>query len=163
MTGRRPTWIQVLVCGFIAGAVWTLLSVVVVMLVGGDFFESLPRLRQESSASQSGLLLLVSNFIAAIWAIWLYLALHERFRPAAKRAVVVGVAWWALQSLQSLKWLVVVGATLSSVVPLVIATLPAMILSVGAGAWAYHFDLGRQSSAPRDRERPEVTGRATPR
>ena len=151
---QRPTWNQILVCGFIAGGVWTLLSFLVVTLVGGDFFEALPRLQQDSSAPHSGLLLLISNFIAAIWAMWFYLALHERFQPAVKRAVIVGVAWWTLQSMQSLKWIVVVGTTLSSVVPLVIATLPAMIVSVAAGAWAYHFDVRRQNSAPRVRKRP---------
>lgn len=128
-------WLRVLLCGLVAGGVWTLLSVILLAALGGEFLAALRRL---GPASPSGGVpfTLLANFGAGIWAMWLYAAIRTRFGPGPWTALRAGCAWWFLQTLQSAKWLSLVDVRAGAGV-LAAATLPAMIVAVLAGAWAY--------------------------
>ena len=74
-----------------------------------------------------------------IWAVWLYAALAPRYGAKPTTAVIAGVAWWTMKTLQSAKWaglgfveftkgLVLAGAM----------TLAAAVLASMAGAWLYN-------------------------
>lgn len=130
-------WTRVLVCGLVAGGVWTLLSVAVLAVVGEEFMAAMTRGRQDAGGRGMGAFLFAANIAAGVWALWLYAALRPRYGPGPKTAIVTGVAWWVIVSMQSAKWaaLVVVPETVALI--LLAATLPAMIVSVLIGAWLY--------------------------
>ena len=133
----RVNWIRVFLCGLLAGAVWTLLSLILVAVVGDEFMSAIPRV--QSAATTRGVpFALIANFSAGIWAMWLYAAIRPRYGPGPKTAIVAGCAWWFIQSLQSTKWVAVVGVPWTVALgPLAAATLPAMIVAVLVGAWPY--------------------------
>lgn len=135
-TVGRINWPRVLLCGLITGGVWTLLSVVLLAFVGQGFLSALRRIGpgQPGGVPFS----LIANLMAGIWAMWLYAVLRSRYGPGLKTAGVAGCAWWFIQSLQSAKWVTLLGV-LSDVnlYPLAATTLAAMVLAVVVGAWAY--------------------------
>ena len=130
-------WGRVFLCGLVAGGVWTLLSVTLLALVGGDFVDAVPggRLNVPSGGLQAFLLL--SNFAAGIWAMWLYAAIRPRYGPGPKTALVAGLAWWFIVSLQSGKWVALLSVHPKAVLTLLATTLPAIIVSAVVGAWPY--------------------------
>jgi hypothetical protein len=134
---ERHGWMRVFVCGLVAGGVWTLLSVILLAAVGDAFMSSVRGVRP--SAPRGGVpFALIANLAAGVWAMWLYAAIRARYGPGPRTAAVAGCAWWFLQSLQSAKWLELIGvASGASLAALAAATLPAMIVAVLAGAWAY--------------------------
>lgn len=133
----RINWPRVLLCGLVTGGVWTLLSVVLLAVVGQDFMSALRRFGHDSP--RGGVpFTLIANLAAGIWAMWLYAAIRSRYGPGLKTAAVAGCAWWFIQSLQSAKWVTLVGVPSNvGLYPLAGATLPAMVLAVVVGAWMY--------------------------
>ena len=71
---------------------------------------------------------------------WLYAAIRPRYGPGPKTALMAGLAWWVIVSLQSGKWVaagfVPVKATLAPLATLVV-TLRAILLAAPVGAWPY--------------------------
>ena len=133
----RINWLRVLLCGLVTGGVWTLLSVVLLAVAGEEFMAALRRIGPDHSSGGVPLTL-IANLAAGIWAMWLYAAIRPRYGPGVKTAVIAGFAWWFLQSLQSAKWVTLVGALSNlNLYPIAAATLVAMILAVVVGAWMY--------------------------
>lgn len=79
----------------------------------------------------------ISNFVASVWAMWLYAAIRPRFGPGPKTAAVAGFAWWFIESLQSAKWVALLGLPTDVVLAPGAATLPAIIGAALMGAWCY--------------------------
>lgn len=133
----KINWARVFLCGLVAGGVWTLLSVVILALVWGDFAASVPGGRLDATRGGLQVFLLGANLAAGIWAMWLYAAIRPRYGPRPKTAVVVGIAWWVIVSMQSAKWVALGFAPLKAGLAPLVATLPAIIVSAIAGAWPY--------------------------
>ena len=130
------SWARVVVCGIVAGAVWTLLSVTLLALVGGEFASSIPGGLQELTGS-AHMALLAANLVAGVWAIWLYVFVRARNGPGLRSILVTGLGWWAIVSLQSAKWLLILGVAVSAALGLLTATLVAILISTFVGVWTY--------------------------
>ena len=137
MTANPVDWGRIIVCGLVAGFVWTLLSITLLALVGDDFMAALPGDKHKAAGSGRQIFLLSSNFAASIWAFWLYTAIRPGCGPGAKSAVIAGCAWWFIQSLQSAKWVALVGVPINVTLAPLAATLPAIIIAMLTGAWLY--------------------------
>lgn len=134
MKGRN--WIQVVLCGIVAGVVWHLLSVVFLAVAMPGVLATV-----QSGARQrprGGEFFFAIDVAMGIWAVWLYSAIAPRYGARPLTAAIVGVAWWSLKTLQSAKWVglgvVDIGA---NVLALGGATLAATLLASAAGAWLY--------------------------
>lgn len=123
-------WRRVVLCGFIAGTIWTLLSILVVSAVGGDFFAALSGQRVGVPVVQSNLPLYLLSVSAGIGVMALYVLIRPQLASNGGAAVTAGLVWWGIASLQSLKWVVILALPAavwlpltSSVIPFVLATL----------------------------------------
>jgi hypothetical protein len=129
-------WPRILVCGLVAGGVWTVLSVALLAFVGDGFLGSV-RDGRATPGGSSPVFLVAANLAAGIWATWLYVALRPRYGAGRKSVLAASLAWWLMASMQSAKWAVVLQITPSMVIPPFLATLPAITLATLAGAWLY--------------------------
>ena len=136
-------WLRILLCGLITGFVWTLLSVIVLAVVGQEFVAAVPGGRLNAPGGQHGLLFGL-NLAQAVWGIWIYTVLRARFRPGWKTAAVAGFAWWVIVSLQSSKWAALVAVPFKAALALLVTTLPAIIVAMAVGAWCYERTNGRK-------------------
>lgn len=130
-------WGRVLLCGIVAGLVWTLLSSVVTVLVAHDFAAAVPGNRL--SAPGGGLItfLLAVNLVEGIWAMWLYAAIRPRYGAGPKTAVVAGLSWWVISSLIDATWGSFGFVPASALLGPMAASLPAILVAALAGAWFY--------------------------
>ena len=129
---NRPHWGRILAFGALAGVVWTLLSALVLAVVGQEVLATLP----ERSGRVQGLLL-AANVAAGIWAIWLYSCVRAQYGPGLRAAVIATVGWWTIQTLQSSKWAILEAVPLRVAWGPALGTLPAMFLATAFGAWCY--------------------------
>ena len=95
---------RVVLCGIVAGLVWTVLSSLVTAFVARDFVAAVPGGRL--SATSSGLIpfLFIVNLAMGIWAMWHYAAISPRYGPGPKTAVATGFSWWVISSLIDVTW-----------------------------------------------------------
>jgi len=133
----KINWTRVFLCGLVTGFVCTLLSSILLILVGEDFLTALRAGRPNALSSGVHLFLFITNLAAGIWAVWLYAMLRPRSGPGPKTAVVAGLAWWVIVSLQSSKWVALGFVPASTVFGPLAATLPAIIAAALTGAWLY--------------------------
>jgi hypothetical protein len=133
---KRYEWIRLVLCGFVAGVVWNLISVVFLSLMAPSFVASV----QEGAPHPplGGEFFFGVDIAMGMWAVWLYSAITPRYGARPVTAAIVGVAWWLLKTLQSAKWaglgFVEIGADL---LPLGALTLAATVLASGVGAFLY--------------------------
>ncbi|OFW09632.1 MAG: hypothetical protein A3H96_02525 [Acidobacteria bacterium RIFCSPLOWO2_02_FULL_67_36] len=129
-------WIRLVLCGFVAGVVWHLVSVVLVFILAPDFVASVQR--SAPHPSLGGGFFFAVDLAMGIWAVWLYSAIVPRYGARPTTVAIVGVAWWSLKTLQSAKWaglgFVALGPAL---LPLGVATLATAVLASAVGAWLY--------------------------
>ena len=140
---KGPSWIRLMLCGFVAGVTWHLLSIFFLSILAPGFTALL-----QGSAPypmQGGAYFYALDLLMGTWAVWLYSAILPRYGAKPGTVVIVGLAWWSLKTLQSGKWaglgFVAMGWNL---LPLGAATLAAAILGAAAGIWLYH----KVSAAP---------------
>jgi hypothetical protein len=131
----KINWVRVLLCGLVVGGVWTLLSVTLLAVGGGDFLAAIQEGRPKQRVS--GLFLLFSNMAAGLWAMWLYTAIRPRYGPGPKAAIWAGLAWWVIASMQSAKWVALLSIPPTAALIPLAATLPAMIGAMLLGVWIY--------------------------
>lgn len=133
---KEFNWARILVCGLVAGGIWTVLSVTLLAFIGDEF---LATVREGRSVRGSGspLVLIIANLGAGIWATWLYVALRPRYGAGRKSALAASLAWWLMSSMQSAKWVVLLEITPTTVITLFIAMLPAIVMATLGGAWLY--------------------------
>ena len=132
---RGTNWFRVVLCGFVAGVVWYLLSALSLALFAQDF---LVLVQNGGPYPRSGgVFFFVIDLMMGIWAVWLYSAIAPRYGARPRTAAIAGVAWWLIKSLQSAKW---VGLGLLpqgvALIPLA-TTLVAVLVASALGAWLY--------------------------
>jgi hypothetical protein len=122
----KINWSRVLGCGLLAGIVWIVLGSGVTALLGRDF-AALPNNKLGKPATGFLVFNVVLDLLEGISIVWLYAAIRPLYRPGAKTVVIAAFAWWFIVSL----------GDASTVIPLMIGTLPALIIATLAGAKLY--------------------------
>lgn len=133
----RINWRRVLLCGSVAGVVWTLLSSVVTVLVGHDFAAAVPGNRLAAPSGGLVTFLFLVNLLEGIWAMWLYAAIRPRYGAGLKTAVVAGMSWWAISSLIDATWGSFGFVPVQALWPAMAASCPAILIAALAGAWLH--------------------------
>lgn len=109
------SWPRIVLCGLIVGATFTLLTAVLVGTVGGEFFAAAgAHAAAGDGIGKTGLGLYFATIAPGLWAMWLYAVVRPRFSGNLGAVVAVGLAWWFIASLQSLKWVLLLGIPLSA-------------------------------------------------
>jgi hypothetical protein len=136
MIMKGTNWIRLVLCGFVAGVVWNLVSVAFVVILAPDVVASVQR--SAPHPSLGGEFFFAVDLAMGIWAVWLYSAIVPRYGARPTTVAIVGVAWWILKTLQSAKWAGLGFVALSpDLLPLGVATLATTVLASAVGAWLY--------------------------
>jgi hypothetical protein len=133
----KINWGRVLLCGLAAGVVWTVLSIVITTFIATDFVAAVPGGRLNVPSPRLAGFLYMLNILMGIWSIWLYAAIRPRYGAGPKTAAVAGFSWWIIASLVDATWGSFGFVTPKVLLPLVAASLPALILAAMTGAWLY--------------------------
>jgi hypothetical protein len=99
----RPTEIiRIVLCGIVAGVVWHLLSAMALGVLAPDVMPALRGLAIHPG--RSGAFYYAIDVAMGTWVVWLYAAMAARYGAGVRTGALAGLAWWALQGLQSAKW-----------------------------------------------------------
>lgn len=129
-------WSRVVGCGLLAGIVWIVLGAVVTALLGRNF-ASLPHNRLGAPTPGFIVLNAMIDVLEGISILWLYASIRATYQPGPKTAVIAALAWWFVVSLGDATWCSFGLFPPGTVVPLMIGTLPALVLATLAGAMFY--------------------------
>jgi len=132
----KPNWPRVMSCGLVAGVVWIILGSLVTALLGRDF-AALPNNRLAQPTFRFIALNLALDLIEGISLIWLYAIVRPLYSSRVRSAVVAAFAWWFIVSLGDATWCSFGLFPARTVIPLIIGTLPAIILAALAGTRLY--------------------------
>lgn len=132
----KINWSRVLGCGLLAGVVWIILGSVVTALLGRDF-AALPNNRLAAPSPGFVLFNAILDLLEGISILWLYAAIRPLYGAGAKTAVIAAFAWWFIVSLGDATWCSFGFFPPRTAIPLMIGTLPALILATLAGARFY--------------------------
>jgi hypothetical protein len=132
----RINWSRVIGCGLIAGIVWIVLGTLVTALLGRDF-AALPNNRLGAPTVGFVLLNVVIDLLEGISILWLYASIRATYGPGARTAIIAAFAWWFVVSLGDATWCSFGFFPRRTVIPLMIGTLPALIIATLAGARFY--------------------------
>lgn len=143
-------WRRIVLCGLIAGTVWTLLSIAVVSVAGADLFAAVSERLGGAPVGPSGLTLYLLSLAAGVWVMWVYALIRPQLRSDVRAALVAGLMWWVIASLQSLKWMAVLGLPIRAWAPLTASAVSSVVATV-VGATLYAM----VRSQPRAPARPE--------
>lgn len=135
-TVSKINWSRVLGCGLLAGVVWIILGSVVTALLGRDF-AALPNNRLAAPSPGFVLFNAILDLLEGISILWLYAAIRPLYGAGAKTAVIAAFAWWFIVSLGDATWCSFGFFPPRTAIPLMIGTLPALILATLAGARFY--------------------------
>lgn len=138
------TWVRILLCGVVAGFVWYLLSSLLLALLARSFLEW----AQAGGPGRrwSGAAWFIIDLAMGIWVAWLYAVLVPRFGARPRTALIAGLAWWILKSLQSAKWVGLGFIPGAIVFPPLVVSLAASLAAAAAAAWLYD-GMGRRRPA----------------
>jgi len=132
----KLNWARVLGCGVVAGIVWIILGSVVTALWGRDF-AALPNNHLARPTVSFILINVVIDLLEGISIVWLYAVLRPIYGMGARTAVTAALAWWFIVSLGDATWCSFGLFPARTVIPLMIGTLPALVLATLAGAKFY--------------------------
>jgi hypothetical protein len=127
----------VLLCGLVAGLVWTLLSSVFTALAGSGFAAAVPGDRLRAPGIGLVAFLFAVNLAMGMWAMWLYAAIRPRYGAGPRTAAVAGLSWWVISSLGDATWGSFGFVPARALLPVMAGSLPALIVSGVVGAWLY--------------------------
>jgi len=133
---NKINWSRVLGCGLLAGIIWIVLGSVVTALLGRDF-AALPNNHLAAPTLGFVLFHVVLDLLEGISILWLYASIRLTYRPGARSAIIAAFAWWFIVSLGDATWCSFGFFPPSTVIPLMIGTLPALVLATLAGAKFY--------------------------
>jgi len=133
---NKINWSRVLLCGLLTGIVWIILGAVVTAVLGRDF-AALPNNHLGAPTPGFVLVNVVIDLLEGISILWLYAAIRPLYGPGAKAAIIAAFAWWFIVSLGDATWCSFGLFPPPTVIPLMIGTLPALILATIAGARLY--------------------------
>ena len=86
---RGTNWIRLVLCGFVAGVVWYLLSAVFLSLFAQDFVASVER--GGPHPRWGGVFFFAVDLMMGIWVMWLYSTIAPRYGAGPKTAAIAGV------------------------------------------------------------------------
>ncbi len=132
----KINWPRVLGCGLLAGIVWIILGSGVTALLGRDF-AALPNNRLGAPTVGFVIVNVVLDLVEGISILWLYAAICPVYAPGARTAVIAAFAWWFIVSLGDATWCSFGFFPPRTVIPLMLGTLPALMLATLAGARFY--------------------------
>jgi hypothetical protein len=135
-TMSKTNWSRVFGCGLLAGIIWVILGAGVAALLGREF-AALPNNHLGTPTPGFLLFNVVLDLLEGISILWLYAAIRPLYRPGVKTAVIAAFAWWFIVSLGDATWCSFGFFPPSTVIPLMIGTLPALIIATLAGAKFY--------------------------
>jgi hypothetical protein len=137
-------WLRILLCGIVAGVIWYLLSALLLAWFARPFLEWAQAGGPGARLSGAGWFAI--DLAMGIWVAWLYAVLVPRFGAHPRTALIAGLAWWVLKSLQSAKW-AGLGLLPGALIPApLIVSLAASLAAAAAAAWLYD-GLGRRGPA----------------
>lgn len=119
-------WPRIVLCGFVAGVVFTLMTAVLVGAFGSEFLTAAAA-NAAGGEAKTGPWLYFATVAAGIWAMWLYAVVRPRFLNRWVAALVASLAWWLIASLQSLKWVLLLGIPAGAWLPLAANIIPTVI------------------------------------
>lgn len=134
-------WRSVFICGSGAGLAWSLMTLPILILFGGEIIDAVPRpLVAVGRIGSFGL-----NVVAGIWAMWLYAAIRPRYGAGPKTAAIAGFSWWLIATIATWQWKEVGLLRFSGLLSLIVASLPILIVVTMVGARFYQDDEGHLS------------------
>jgi hypothetical protein len=133
---RKINWSRVLGCGLLAGIVWIILGSAATALLGRDF-AALPGNHLGAPSAGFVMFNVALDLLEGISILWLYAAIRPLYGPGPKTAVITAFAWWFIVSLGDATWCSFGFFPPRTVVPLMVGTLPALIVAALAGARFY--------------------------
>ena len=132
----KINWSRVLGCGLLAGIVWIILGSLVTLFLGRGF-AALPNNRLGTPTPGFVLLNVVVDLLEGISILWLYASIRATYQPGAKTAIIAAFAWWLIVSLGDVTWCSFGFFPPGTVIPLIIGTLPVLVLATLVGARFY--------------------------
>jgi hypothetical protein len=132
----KLNWSRVFSCGLVAGIVWILLGSVVTALLGRDF-AALPNNHLARPTPGFIVFNVIIDLMEGISIVWLYALLRPFHGAGVRTAVIAAFAWWFIVSLGDATWCSFGFFPPGAVIPLIIGTLPALVLATFAGAKFY--------------------------
>ena len=121
-------WPRIILCGLITGVVFTLLTMILIGTLGSEFLAAAGAHGAAGDGkTKTGLALYLATIFPGLWAMWLYAVIRHRFASRIGAVVTVSLAWWIIASVQSLKWILLLGLPLSVCLPLTLNLAPAVI------------------------------------
>jgi hypothetical protein len=132
----KINWSRVFSCGVLAGMVWIVLAGVVTALLGRDF-AAVPNNHLATPTPGFILFNIVIDLLEGISILWLYAAIWPLYKPGAKTAIIAAFAWWFIVSLGDATWCSFGFFPPRTLIPVMIGTLPALILATVVGAKFY--------------------------
>jgi hypothetical protein len=133
MSGSQA--LRVLLCGLIAGVIWSLLTSVSLHFVGSDLLAAVGTSAPHARAD--GAVFFATDLLMGVWVVWVYSAIAPRYGPGPRTAVLAGISWWLLKTLQSVKWVALGFVPVEVTVGPGIATLATAIVASTIGAQMY--------------------------
>jgi len=127
---------RVLLCGLLAGVVWIILGGMVTAMLGRDF-AALPNNHLGAPTPAFLLFNILIDLLEGVSILWLYAAVRPLYGPGARTAVIAASAWWFIVTLGDATWCSFGLFPPRTVIPLMIGTLPALIVATVAGARFY--------------------------
>jgi hypothetical protein len=126
-------WRSVLMCGTAAGLAWSLMTLPLLILFGGEIIDAVPR--PLVTVGRLGSFTL--NVITGIWALWLYAAIRPLYGPGPKTAAIAGFSWWLIATINTRQWTEIGLLRFGGLPVLIAASLPILIAVTTLGAWLY--------------------------
>jgi hypothetical protein len=132
----KINWVRVLGGGLAAGVTWIVLGSVVTAVLGRDF-AALPNNRLHAPTPAFIAFNVVIDLLEGISLVWLYAAIRPRYGPGLRTALIAAFAWWFVVTLGDATWCSFGLFPARTVVPLMIGTLPALVIATFVGAGIY--------------------------
>lgn len=132
----KLNWSRVFGCGLVAGIVWIVLGSIVTALLGRDF-AALPNNRLANPTLGFILFNAVIDLMEGISIVWLYAVLRPVYGIGVRTATIAAFAWWLIVSFGDATWCSFGLFPPGTVIPLMIGTLPALVVATLAGAKFY--------------------------
>jgi hypothetical protein len=126
-------WRSVLTCGSVAGLAWSLMTLPILILFGGEIIDAVPR--PLVTVGRLGSFTL--NVVSGIWALWLYAAIRPRYGAGPKTAAIAGFSWWLISTIAVWQWKEIGLLRFNGLVGLIVASLPILIAVTMFGARLY--------------------------
>lgn len=133
---NRVNWSRVLSCGLLTGGVWLILGSIVTALLGRDF-AAVPNNRLANPTPGFIVVNVALDLVEGVSIIWVYAVLRPVYGVGVRTAIIAALAWWFTVSLGDVTWCTFGLFPARTVIPLILGTLPALVLATLAGAKFY--------------------------